>query len=163
VLLARAFLPDPSSVRARGLNFSFFHQLQTYYNERTVSIAKKYTKGHEWVSYDDETSIATISITDYAQRSLGDVVFVELPTVGEEVAAEGMSLRASFLVIWISLRTLMFSWVAEIGAVESVKAASDIVRMTSYFYLPMLILIWFVTDSLFDLSSMHLFQALLRR
>ncbi|KAF9512890.1 hypothetical protein BS47DRAFT_1376843 [Hydnum rufescens UP504] len=64
---------------------------------------KKYTLDHEWVSLDSETLLATISITHYAQSSLGDVVFVELPKVGDEVKAG-----------------------EQIGAVESVKAASDI-------------------------------------
>jgi len=44
----------------------------------------KYTKDHEWVRL--EGSKATIGITDYAQGKLGDVVFVELPAVGDEFA-----------------------------------------------------------------------------
>ncbi len=43
----------------------------------------KYTKDHEWVRL--EGDVATIGITDYAQGELGDVVFVELPAVGDEV------------------------------------------------------------------------------
>jgi len=69
---------------------------------RTV-VTKKFTPAHEWLSYDDSTSVGTTGITDYAQSSLGDVVFVELPSPGTEVTA-GEAL----------------------GAVESVKAASDI-------------------------------------
>ena len=42
-----------------------------------------YTEEHEWVSQD--TEICTIGITDYAQSELGDIVFVELPEVGESV------------------------------------------------------------------------------
>ena len=42
-----------------------------------------YTEEHEWVSQDSE--ICTIGITDYAQSELGDIVFVELPEVGESV------------------------------------------------------------------------------
>ncbi|QRW05210.1 glycine cleavage system H protein, mitochondrial [Ceratobasidium sp. AG-Ba] len=68
---------------------------------RTV-VTKRFTKEHEWVSYDSDTKIGTVSITDHAQQQLGDVVFVELPSVGSVV----------------ELRP--------IGAVESVKAASDI-------------------------------------
>lgn len=45
----------------------------------------KYTDNHEWVKVDGE--IATIGITDYAQKELGDVVFVEVETVGEELSA----------------------------------------------------------------------------
>lgn len=52
---------------------------------------KRYTKDHELISYDTETKIGRIYITDYAQSSLGDVVFVELPTVGTEVEQGGKS------------------------------------------------------------------------
>jgi len=69
---------------------------------RTI-VTKRFTKEHEWVSFDSENGIATVSITDHAQNGLGDVVFVELPKVGHEIKAGD-----------------------EIGAVESVKAASDI-------------------------------------
>jgi len=41
----------------------------------------KFTKDHEWISVKDE--VATVGITDYAQKELGDVVYVELPTVGD--------------------------------------------------------------------------------
>jgi len=61
----------------------------------------KYTKEHEWVNLDGKT--ASIGITDYAQKSLGDIVFVELPKVGAEV-----SRGKSF------------------GTVESVKSVSEI-------------------------------------
>lgn len=61
----------------------------------------KYTKEHEWIKIDGNTG--TIGITDYAQNSLGDIVFVELPKVGAEIA-----LGKSF------------------GSVESVKAVSDL-------------------------------------
>jgi len=61
----------------------------------------KYTKDHEWILVSGETG--TIGITDYAQGELGDVVFVELPTVGKEVKAHD-----SF------------------GSIEAVKAVSDL-------------------------------------
>ncbi|HUU12427.1 MAG TPA: glycine cleavage system protein GcvH [Terriglobia bacterium] len=60
-----------------------------------------YTKEHEWVRIDE--AIATIGITDHAQKELGDIVYVELPKSGEHVAA-----NESF------------------GTVESVKAVSEI-------------------------------------
>ncbi|MBV8117305.1 MAG: glycine cleavage system protein GcvH [Candidatus Eremiobacteraeota bacterium] len=60
-----------------------------------------YSKEHEWVKIDDDT--ATIGITDYAQNSLGDIVYVELPKVGDKVA--------------------QFS---NAGVIESVKAVSDL-------------------------------------
>ena len=62
---------------------------------------RKYTKDHEWISVVGDT--ADIGITDYAQRQLGDVVFVELPDVGKTVAA-----GESF------------------GSIESVKAVSEL-------------------------------------
>jgi glycine cleavage system H protein len=45
----------------------------------------KYTKEHEWVKLDGDT--ATVGITDFAQGELGDIVFVELPEVGDGVTA----------------------------------------------------------------------------
>ena len=62
---------------------------------------RKYTKEHEWVQASG--SSATVGITDYAQSSLGDIVFVELPKVGAELAAG-----------------------KTFGTVESVKAVSDL-------------------------------------
>jgi len=61
----------------------------------------KYSKEHEWVKV--EGNIAKIGISDYAQSSLGDIVFVELPEVGREVSVD-----------------------ESIGVIESVKAVSDI-------------------------------------
>jgi glycine cleavage system H protein len=60
-----------------------------------------YTREHEWVSIEGE--IGTIGITDHAQHELGDIVYVDLPRIGD-VAAQGKT----------------------IGSVESVKAVSDI-------------------------------------
>jgi glycine cleavage system H protein len=51
--------------------------------------AKRYTKDHEVIKYDDESSVGTVSITDYAQKSLGDVVFVELPETGATIQQGG--------------------------------------------------------------------------
>ncbi|RAI59743.1 glycine cleavage system protein GcvH [Roseicella frigidaeris] len=61
----------------------------------------KFTKDHEWVRQDGDAAV--IGITDHAQNALGDVVFVELPEVGREVAAGEAC-----------------------AVVESVKAASDV-------------------------------------
>jgi glycine cleavage system H protein len=61
----------------------------------------KYTKEHEWISVDGKTG--TVGITDYAQDSLGDIVFVDLPKVGDVLAAGNI-----------------------FGSVESVKAVSDL-------------------------------------
>jgi glycine cleavage system H protein len=51
--------------------------------------AKRYTKDHEAVVFDDSTGVGLVSITDYAQASLGDVVFVELPNIGTKVLQGG--------------------------------------------------------------------------
>lgn len=59
-----------------------------------MSSAKRFTPEHEYVVYDSDSKIGRMSITDYAQKSLGDVVFVELPAVGSEFGKGGM-----FLVI----------------------------------------------------------------
>ena len=45
----------------------------------------KYTKEHEWIEVSGETG--TIGITDYAQSSLGDIVFVDMPKLGEAIQA----------------------------------------------------------------------------
>ena len=61
----------------------------------------KYTKTHEWLKVEGKS--ASVGITDYAQHSLGDIVFVELPKVGDAVSAGKI-----------------------FGSVESVKAVSDL-------------------------------------
>jgi glycine cleavage system H protein len=61
----------------------------------------RYTREHEWISV--EGAIGTIGITDYAQNSLGDIVYVDAPKVGDAVTAN-----------------------AAFGSVESVKAVSDL-------------------------------------
>lgn len=52
-------------------------------------LATKYSEDHESVQFDDETKIGTVTITEYAQTSLGDVVFVELPEEGSIVEKGG--------------------------------------------------------------------------
>jgi glycine cleavage system H protein len=61
----------------------------------------RYTREHEWIAVDGK--IGTIGITDYAQNSLGDIVYVDAPKVGDSVSAH-----------------------ATFGSVESVKAVSDL-------------------------------------
>lgn len=57
--------------------------------------AKKYTEDHEAVIFDDSTGIGIVSVTDYAQNSLGDVVFVELPALETKVAKGGQEFPRS--------------------------------------------------------------------
>ena len=61
----------------------------------------RYAKSHEWLQLEGDNG--TVGITDYAQHSLGDIVFVELPKVGQAIEAG-----------------------STFGSVESVKAASDL-------------------------------------
>lgn len=61
----------------------------------------KYTKDHEWVKFED--GIATIGITDFAQRELGDIVYVDIDSVGKALGAEEV-----------------------FGTVEAVKTVSDL-------------------------------------
>lgn len=60
-----------------------------------------YSKDHEWVRVEGDT--ATVGITDFAQHSLGDVVYIELPSAGDKIAAH-----------------------EPFGSVESVKAVSEV-------------------------------------
>lgn len=66
----------------------------------------RYADSHEWVKLDGD--IATVGITDYAQHALGSIVYVDMPEEGDEVTAG-----------------------EEFGAVESVKAASDLISPVS--------------------------------
>ncbi|KAE8444055.1 hypothetical protein EG329_000923 [Mollisiaceae sp. DMI_Dod_QoI] len=68
-----------------------------------AALHKKYTKDHEWIELSDDGKTGVIGISSYAAHQLGDVVYVELPTTPMDVAAGD-----------------------SIGAVESVKSASDI-------------------------------------
>ena len=63
---------------------------------------RRYAESHEWVKI--EGDIALIGISDYAQHALGDIVYVDMPEVGDEMTAGDV-----------------------FGAVESVKAASDLI------------------------------------
>ncbi|MEY3000090.1 MAG: glycine cleavage system protein GcvH [Verrucomicrobiota bacterium] len=85
----------------------------------TIPHALRYTKDHEWVRPESDGSL-TIGITDFAQNSLGDVTFVELPATGDHFDA-GQTF----------------------GVVESVKAASDL-------YMPVAGTVLATNDSLPD-------------
>lgn len=78
----------------------------------------KYSKNHEWVKV--EGQLATVGITDYAQHSLGDIVYIELPEIGDTIAKD-----------------------ETFGVVESVKAASDV-------YLPVSGTVVKINDALVD-------------
>ena len=63
----------------------------------------RYTKTHEWARFDEADKTVTVGLTDFAVEQLGDVVYLELPSVGQKVQKE-----------------------SAMGVIESVKAASDI-------------------------------------
>ena len=66
-----------------------------------IPLNLKYTKDHEWISVDEK--IATVGVTDFAQRELGDIVYVEVETVGESLNTDEI-----------------------FGTVEAVKTVSDL-------------------------------------
>jgi len=101
-VLRQAARPAASAVRSARRPAASAGVYRTTPFVRTI-VTVKYTEDHEAVRFDDSTMTGTVYITNYAQSSLGDVVFVELPTEGTEVSKGD-----------------------QIGAVESVKAASDI-------------------------------------
>lgn len=68
----------------------------------TIPETLRFAKSHEWLKLTDDGT-ALVGISDYAQSSLGDITYVQLPGVGEELTAGG-----------------------PLGVIESVKAASDI-------------------------------------
>ena len=63
----------------------------------------RYTRTHEWARFDEADKTVTVGLTDFAVEQLGDVVYLELPSVGQKVQKE-----------------------SAMGVIESVKAASDI-------------------------------------
>ncbi|MEG2350854.1 MAG: glycine cleavage system protein GcvH [Hungatella sp.] len=85
--------------------------------------ALKYAKSHEWVEFENADT-AKIGLSDYAQNELGDLVFVNLPEVGDEVTAG-----------------------EPFGDVESVKAVSDV-------YAPLSGVVVEVNEELFDMPEM---------
>ncbi len=76
----------------------FYHK---FINTMQVPETLKYTKDHEWIKLEGNT--ATIGITDFAQRELGDIVFVDISTVGKSLGANEI-----------------------FGTVEAVKTVSDL-------------------------------------
>jgi len=88
----------------REKNICNFEQIKSYkkkYKIMNIPENLKYTKDHEWIKVDGDT--VTVGITDYAQGELGDIVFVEIETEGENLEKEEV-----------------------FGTVEAVKTVSDI-------------------------------------
>lgn len=63
----------------------------------------RYSEDHEWVRFDESSGVATVGITEYAQGELGDIVFVEFPAAGTQVARK-----------------------ASAGTIEAVKAVAEL-------------------------------------
>lgn len=74
---ARAGAPVGQSVRA----------LHT--SPVSLELLTRYTKDHEWITYDTESNVGTMGITDHAQNTLGDTTFIDLPSLGTEFEAGG--------------------------------------------------------------------------
>lgn len=91
---------DPNKQNSQKFNLNNYKQYKQT-QRRRIKIMSKYTKDHEWVLV--EGNIATVGISDHAQASLGDLVYVELPAIGRNVTKG-----------------------EETAVVESVKAASDV-------------------------------------
>lgn len=72
-------------------------------SRRFFSIVTKYSKDHEWIKFNQNTGLGSVGITDHAQAELGDIVHIDMPKVGEDVAIGDC-----------------------IGGIESVKVAADI-------------------------------------
>ena len=69
-------------------------------------MVKKFTKTHEWIEMDTDTKLAKVGITDYAQKQLGDIVHIEMPSEGDSMK-QGDTLTS----------------------IESVKTAADVYMM----------------------------------
>ncbi|EXJ65893.1 glycine cleavage system H protein [Cladophialophora psammophila CBS 110553] len=112
------FIPAVSRLATKGVvvpRLSVKSQLRPWaylsgrsFSARPALLVKKYTEDHEWIELDSDGKTGTIGITEYAAKALGDVVYVELPEIGMEVTKGDT-----------------------IGAVESVKSASDIMTPVS--------------------------------
>lgn len=63
----------------------------------------KFTESHEWINFDKSTNIGTVGVTQYAQKELGEIVYVELPKIGKSIKAG-----------------------TEAAVLESTKAAADV-------------------------------------
>ncbi|KAM5346431.1 hypothetical protein ACJ41O_009436 [Fusarium nematophilum] len=115
-LFARRVWASAPKVRSSVLRVpqkAFASRVNSIVPQRSFSVfqhllQRRYTESHEWVELGADGKTCTIGISNYAADALGDVVYVELPAVGEETT-EGESF----------------------GTVESVKSASDIVAPVS--------------------------------
>ena len=95
----RAF--SHKSISPRSVS-SFIPKTSPFLFQRNFAVKKYFTHEHEWVSFDDSSKVATIGLTNFAQESLGDIVYIDFPDLGTNVTRGDT-----------------------VAAIESVKAASD--------------------------------------
>ncbi|HEY3375307.1 MAG TPA: glycine cleavage system protein GcvH [Candidatus Aquicultor sp.] len=88
----------------------------------------KYYKEHEWVRAEDNT--ATIGITDYAQDSLGDIVYVDLPEPGKQVSAGDVAGEIESVKSTAELHTPVSGTIIEVN--KSVADAPEVINDDSY-------------------------------
>ncbi|KUJ21725.1 glycine cleavage system H protein [Mollisia scopiformis] len=105
--IARSLRPAASQFSARSCRRAALWRPSPFnaraFSTSPAALHKRFTKEHEWIELSEDGKTGVIGISSYAAHSLGDVVYVELPTIPMDVAAGD-----------------------SIGAVESVKSASDI-------------------------------------
>ncbi|EDU48862.1 GcvH Glycine cleavage system H protein lipoate-binding [Pyrenophora tritici-repentis] len=111
--VARQFTSSAAARRPSAFVCQRWQQQQARPSQRLFSVSaalkeKKYTEDHEWIEMSADGKTCTLGISEYAAKALGDVVYIELPQVEMDVS-EGDA----------------------IGAVESVKSASDILTPIS--------------------------------
>jgi glycine cleavage system H protein len=92
---------DVIVVLARGLKRHAKSESHDFGGVMEIPQGLKYSKEHEWVATED--SLATVGVTDHAQEQLGEIVYIELPAVGDKISKDD-----------------------PFGVIESVKAVSDI-------------------------------------
>ncbi|KAI9903508.1 hypothetical protein N3K66_000037 [Trichothecium roseum] len=93
---------------ARATTTTVMASSRRCFTQSTTFLVKRYTESHEWIDIDPSTRKAKIGISRHAAETLGEIVYVELPGVGDELTAG-----------------------EPFGAIESVKAASDLVTPVS--------------------------------
>ncbi len=105
--VSSAIIEDSGEIdRGTGAETGYRQNQKNKKDMSTVKDDLRYAESHEWVKL--EGDIAIVGISDYAQHALGDIVYVDMPEVGDEVEAGEV-----------------------FGAVESVKAASDLLSPVS--------------------------------
>ncbi|KAG5518594.1 hypothetical protein PMAC_002990 [Pneumocystis sp. 'macacae'] len=127
---------------------SFRQQFRSFSYSTVSYTIKKYTKEHEWISF-NENGIGVVGITNYAQKALGDVVFVELPEPGSAFAKGGSIKSASDIYAPLSGQVIESNklllekpglinkdaessgWICKIS-IANIQEADDLMDINSY-------------------------------